>query len=261
MDKTLYIDSYIKYRNDIAALIEKRVYKVFRHIADVAFQQCKNTNTIAQHVAHFQNALSFVSKWTPVESEQELQIFMRESGLTDFQECIACLYVLQLRNLVDVKPGMQRHSITVDIMESIHFLHMIYVSCARLMWKQAILFGCTFSPTVTNLYQQRIKELLLEEIKRTIDELIPIQTIQRALLEPYDDVREEVRTEMIETPAVLAPAQAPAPALPMPPQESFFFAPPAPPEAFNPPPPPPPPAQLMPAPPPRFTTPILATTL
>lgn len=245
MDRTLYIDSYQLYRDKLSYLIERRIYKVFRHLADIAFQQCKNTNTIDKHVAQFQNALSFITKWMPSEVEQELSIFIKESGLDDFQDCISCLYVLQTRMLVDVKPGMQRHSITLDIMDAAPFLHSIYVTCARVIWKQALLFGCTFPETVTKLYQQKIHELLLTTVKQTIDEIIPVSKIQRALLETYEDVREEVTTEMEPSTTAATPMfQQP---LLQSQQQPQSFAP------F------PSPPQTMMYTPPIFTSPVLAT--
>lgn len=230
MDKSLYVQSYHLYRDKLTHLLERRIYKVFRHIADIAYEQCKNTNTIDKHVAQFQNALSFVAQWMPAETEKELHIFVLESGLEDFQDCISCLYVLQTRMLVDVKPGMKRHSISIEIMESAPFLHSIYIACARIIWKQALLFGCTFPENVIKMYQQRIHDLLTSTIKQAIDELIPISTIQRALLETYEDVREETTTEfepVVDTvtnqhPPPFLPSSMQVAPQPQPFQEDFF---------------------------------------
>lgn len=267
MDRHLYIESYTVYRDKLSYLLERRIYKVFRHLSDISYQQCKNTNVAEKQLAQFQNAVSFVAKWTAPEVERELQSFTKEAGLDDFQECIACLYVLQVKTMADIRPGSQKHSITIDIMEPAPFLHSIYIACARVAWKQALLFGCTLPEKVKNMYQQKIHELLHTTICQAIDELIPLATIQRAMMEPYDDVREQVSTEYEQPPPPLpsyhptpAPSPSPLPSSPFPgvvDSAAFFQHPaalvPEPPSPFQ------PPQQMMPlAPPPMYMDPVLA---
>ena len=171
-----------------------------RSIFDESFRLCKENNEITKYLMTFQNFISRIPKWNANIIEAERTRIVEKSGCSYLEDLITCVYIIQLKLLTAIRVGQKQKKIDITIPKIDDFIHKIYVTIARKIYKYVYLFEINIPPLQIQKNNREIELLVQESILNTIRESIPIESILRAYMDETteEEYIEEIKEQIIE---------------------------------------------------------------
>ena len=145
----------------------------------------------ARAMVAFQDALSVVPKWNQDVIDEHVSKLIDASRCDYLEELVTAVVIAHTKLLtaVRVSPKQKRLQITLPKLD--HFLHRVFVECARTFWKVAFLFAPDANGTPVerqkNLLQ--LEALCCDAIAAAVRSLLPIKSILREYLSEEDEGR------------------------------------------------------------------------
>jgi Family of unknown function (DUF5764) len=173
------------------------VMEGLKSIFDSAWKMCVDADEVGKYLMTFQNLLSQIPKWNSVIVEKERQRIIERSGCNYLEDLITCVHIIQLKVLTAVRVGNRQKKIDISIPKLDHFIHRVYIACARKVYTNVYLFEKNISPLQMQKNTRELEIIVQECIMTTIRESIPTEDIIRAYLEEDYEHEEEVIIEPI----------------------------------------------------------------
>lgn len=186
-----------------------------RSIFDESFRLCKENGEMNKYLMTFQNFISRIPKWNANIIEAERARIIEKSGCSYLEDLVTCVYIIQLKLLTAIRVGQKQKKIDINIPKIDDFIHKVYVTIARKIYKYVYLFEVNIPPLQMQKNNRELELLVQESILNTIRESIPIEAILRAYMDETteEEYIEEIKEQLIENKSanpVLASAQTQA---------------------------------------------------
>ena len=99
-----------------------------------------------------------------------------------------------------MRVGQKQKKIDIDIPKLDDFVHKLYVSVARKVYKNVYLFELNIAPLETQKRNRELEIIVQECILTTVRDSIPVEAILKAYMEETveENVTEEIKDEIIE---------------------------------------------------------------
>jgi hypothetical protein len=148
----------------------------------------------------FQNFISRIPKWNTNIIEAERARIVEKSGCSYLEDLVTCVYIIQLKLLTAIRVGQKQKKIDINIPKIDDFIHKIYITIARKIYKYVYLFEVNIPPLQTQKNNRELELLVQESILNTIRESIPIEAILRAYMDETteEEYIEEIKEQLIE---------------------------------------------------------------
>ena len=171
-----------------------------RSIFDESFRLCKENNEITKYLMTFQNFISRIPKWNANIIEAERARIVEKSGCSYLEDLVTCVYIIQLKLLTAIRVGQKQKKIDINIPKIDDFIHKVYITIARKIYKYVYLFEVNIPPLQTQKNNRELELLVQESILNTIRESIPIEAILRAYMDETteEEYIEEIKEQLIE---------------------------------------------------------------
>ena len=171
-----------------------------RSIFDESFRLCKENGETSKYLMTFQNFISRIPKWNANIIEAERARIVEKSGCSYLEDLVTCVYIIQLKLLTAIRVGQKQKKIDINIPKIDDFIHKIYITIARKIYKYVYLFEVNIPPLQTQKNNRELELLVQESILNTIRESIPIETILRAYMDETteEEYIEEIKEQLIE---------------------------------------------------------------
>ena len=171
-----------------------------RSIFDESFRLCKENGETNKYLMTFQNFISRIPKWNANIIEAERARIVEKSGCSYLEDLVTCVYIIQLKLLTAIRVGQKQKKIDINIPKIDDFIHKIYITIARKIYKYVYLFEVNIPPLQTQKNNRELELLVQESILNTIRESIPIETILRAYMDETteEEYIEEIKEQLIE---------------------------------------------------------------
>ena len=167
-----------------------------KSIFNDAERLCIENDEVDKYLMTFQNFLSRVPKWNESLIEEESSRIISSTGCNYLEDLITCVHIAQLKVLTSVRVSQKQKKIDLDIPKLSLFIHQVYSSFARKLYKNVYLFEKIITPLQ---YQKNMREceiLCKESILEVIRSSIPVEQILRSYID--ETVDEEVVHEISE---------------------------------------------------------------
>ena len=167
-----------------------------KSIFNDAERLCIENDEVDKYLMTFQNFLSRVPKWNESIIEDECSRIISTTGCNYLEDLITCVHIAQLKVLTSVRVSQKQKKIDLDIPKLSLFVHQVYNTFARKLYKNVYLFEKIITPLQ---YQKNMREceiLCKESILEVIRSTIPVEKILRSYID--ETVDEEVVHEISE---------------------------------------------------------------
>jgi len=174
----------------------------YKSILDEAVKLCKQNGEMDKYLMTFQNFVSRIPKWNSTIIETERKRICDKSGCVYLEDLVTCVHVIQLKVLTAMRVGQKQKKIDLDIPKLDDFIHKLYISVARKVYKNVYLFELGIPPLQTQKHNRELEIIVQECILTTVRDSIPVEAILKAYLEETveENVTEEIKEEIIEEP-------------------------------------------------------------
>jgi len=171
-----------------------------RSIFDESFRLCKENGETSKYLMTFQNFISRIPKWNSNIIEAERARIVEKSGCSYLEDLVTCVYIIQLKLLTAIRVGQKQKKIDINIPKIDDFIHKVYITIARKIYKYVYLFEVNIPPLQTQKNNRELELLVQESILNTIRESIPIEAILRAYMDETteEEYIEEIKEQLIE---------------------------------------------------------------
>ena len=182
-----------------------------RSIFDESFRLCKENGETNKYLMTFQNFISRIPKWNANIIEAERARIVEKSGCSYLEDLVTCVYIIQLKLLTAIRVGQKQKKIDINIPKIDDFIHKVYITIARKIYKYVYLFEVNIPPLQTQKNNRELELLVQESILNTIRESIPIEAILRAYMDETteEEYIEEIKEQLIENKQKPIAAQVP----------------------------------------------------
>jgi hypothetical protein len=174
----------------------------YKSILDEAVKLCKQNGEMDKYLMTFQNFVSRIPKWNSTIIETERKRICDKSGCVYLEDLVTCVHVIQLKVLTAMRVGQKQKKIDLDIPKLDDFIHKLYISVARKVYKNVYLFELNIPPLQTQKHNRELEIIVQECILTTVRDSIPVEAILKAYLEETveENVTEEIKEEIVEEP-------------------------------------------------------------
>ena len=174
----------------------------YKSILDEAVKLCKQNGEMDKYLMTFQNFVSRIPKWNSTIIETERKRICDKSGCVYLEDLVTCVHVIQLKVLTAMRVGQKQKKIDLDIPKLDDFIHKLYISVARKVYKNVYLFELNIPPLQTQKHNRELEIIVQECILTTVRDSIPVEAILKAYLDETveENVTEEIKEEIVEEP-------------------------------------------------------------
>ena len=174
----------------------------YKSILEEAVKLCKQNNETDKYLMTFQNFVSRIPKWNSTIIETERKRICDKSGCMYLEDLVTCVHVIQLKVLTAMRVGQKQKKIDLDIPKLDDFIHKLYISVARKVYKNVYLFELNIPPLQTQKHNRELEIIVQECILTTVRDSIPVEAILKAYLDETveENVTEVIKEEIVEEP-------------------------------------------------------------
>jgi hypothetical protein len=183
------------------------VIEGLKSIFNEAWNICVTNDETNKYLMTFQNLLCRIPKWNSVIIEEERKRIIERSGCNYLDELITCVHIIQLKVLTCIRVGNRQKKIDINIPKLDHFIHQVYINCARKVYTNVYLFEKNISPLLAQKNNRELELIINECILTTIRDSIPTEAIIRAYIDESVEQEEEVTIEHIDEPVMKTESQ------------------------------------------------------
>lgn len=185
-----------EYSCRLLSILSPVVIEGIKSIFNDAERLCIENDEDDKYLMTFQNFLSRVPKWNETIIEDECKRIINISGCNYLEDLLTCVHIAQLKILTSVRVSQKQKKIDLDIPKLSVFIHQVYSTFARKLYKNVYLFEKFITPLQ---YQKNMREceiLCKESVLEVIRNSIPVEKILRSYID--ETVDEEVVQEIVE---------------------------------------------------------------
>ena len=191
----------------LVTLLTPLVIDGYKSILEESVKLCKDNNEMDKYLMTFQNLISRIPKWNQQIVENEKKRICEKSGCNYLEDLVTCVHIIQLKILTAMRVGQKQKKIDINIPKLDDFIHKVYISVARKVYKNVYLFELNIQPLQVQKNYRELEIIVQECILNTLRESIPVEAILKAYMDEsveedvIEEVKEEVTHEPIKSPA------------------------------------------------------------
>jgi hypothetical protein len=193
----------------LLTILTPHIMEGLRSIFEEAVKLCKENDENDKYLMTFQNFITRIPKWNPIIIEKERSRILEKSSCAYLEDLITCVHIIQLKILTAIRVGQKQKKIDINIPKIDDFIHKVYIYVARKVYKNVYLFELGIPPLQVQKNYRELEIIIQECILNTIRDSIPVEAILRAYMDETveEDVVEEIKEQVIETPESKKPAE------------------------------------------------------
>ena len=197
----------------LVTLLTPLIIDGYKSILDESLKLCRDNNEMDKYLMTFQNLISRIPKWNQQIVENERKRICEKSGCNYLEDLVTCVHIIQLKILTAMRVGQKQKKIDINIPKLEDFIHKVYITVARKIYKNVYLFQVGIEPLQIQKNYRELEIIVQECILNTLRESIPVEAILKAYMDETveEDVIEEVKEEITHEPIIQPIPETPIP--------------------------------------------------
>ena len=185
-----------EYSNRLVGILSPLIVEGIKSIFNEAVMLCSENDEDEKYLMTFQNFLSRVPKWNDTIISEESDRILKKSGCSYLEDLLTCVHITQLKILTSIRVSSKQKKIDIEIPKLGSFIHKIYITLARKLYKSVYLFEKNIDSLAHQKNMRECDILCKESILEVISENMPVESILRAYMD--ETIEEDIIEETIE---------------------------------------------------------------
>ena len=137
----------------------------------------------------FQEFCATVPRWNQDVIETNINIILDNCRCDYVEELMTAVFIAHTKMLTAIRVNGRQKKLQITLPKLDHFLHRVFVECARAFWKAPFLFAEDSSPVTMQKNLLQAESMTIEALGGAVRSLLPVKNILRDYLD--DDEEEE----------------------------------------------------------------------
>ncbi len=183
---SLYSEARNEYLKQLATWIIPPLVEFFRtNYAIIAARDRRNV------MREFQNWCSEIPRWNQDIIDTNIEELLSSCKCDYIEDLMTAVFIAHTKMLTAIRVSSKQKKLKITLPKLDHFLHRVYVECARAFWKAPFLFSEDLAPIEKQKNVLQAEAMCTESLSSAVRSLLPIKSILRDYLEE-DEEEEEV---------------------------------------------------------------------
>ena len=209
---SLYSEARNEYLKQMSTWIVPPLVEFFR----------KEYNTLADTegkrvMSAFQTYCAEVPLWNQDVIDSNIGIILDNCRCDYMEELMTAVFIAYTKMLTAIRVNARQKKLQITLPKLDHFLHRVFIECARSFWKAPYLFAQDLTPVEKQKNILQAEQICTEALSGAVRSLLPVKSILRDYLDDgeddekdeKDEEKEEEREEE-EAPVDVKEVEAPA---------------------------------------------------
>jgi hypothetical protein len=181
---SLYSEAKNEYLKQLSHWIIPPIVEFFRKEYDNTYRREKNNA-----MASFQLFCSEVPRWNQDVIETNINIILDNCKCDYIEELMTAVFIAHTKMLTAIRVSTKQKKLQITLPKLDHFLHRVFVECARSFWKAPFLFDQTLNSIERQKNILQAESTCNESLNNAVRSLLPVKSILRDYLD--DDESDE----------------------------------------------------------------------
>ena len=166
-------------------------------------------------MAVFQTFCSEVPRWNQDVIDINIGVILDNCRCDYVEELMTAVFIAHTKMLTAIRVSSKQKKLQITLPKLDHFLHRVFIECARAFWKAPFLFSDDLSPIEKQKNVLQAEAMCTDALSGAVRSLLPVKNILRDYLDEDTDSDSDTETPAAAAPAAPAPAPAAAAAEPV----------------------------------------------
>ena len=196
---SLYSEARNEYLKQMASWLSSPIVEFFR-----AEYQTISAKDPAKAMSTFQTWCADVPKWNQDIIDTNVATILDTCRCDYVEELMTAVFIAHTKMLTAIRVSSKQKKMKITLPKLDHFLHRVFIECARGFWKAPFLFLESIPMIEKQKNVLQMETLCIEALSGAVRSLLPVKSIlTEYLAEDEDDQEEEEGEEKV--PVVLPP--------------------------------------------------------
>jgi len=187
---SLYSEARNEYLKQMSTWIVPPLVEFFR----------KEYNTLADTegkrvMSAFQTYCSEVPLWNQDVIDSNIGIVLDNCRCDYMEELMTAVFIAYTKMLTAIRVNSRQKKLQITLPKLDHFLHRVFIECARSFWKAPYLFSQDLPPVEKQKNILQAEQICTEALSGAVRSLLPVKSILRDYLDDGEDKDEEEEKE------------------------------------------------------------------
>jgi Family of unknown function (DUF5764) len=187
---SLYSEARNEYLKQMSTWIVPPLVEFFR----------KEYNTLADTegkrvMSAFQTYCSEVPLWNQDVIDSNIGIILDNCRCDYMEELMTAVFIAYTKMLTAIRVNSRQKKLQITLPKLDHFLHRVFIECARSFWKAPYLFAQDLAPIEKQKNILQAEQICTEALSGAVRSLLPVKSILRDYLDDGEDKDEEEEKE------------------------------------------------------------------
>jgi len=188
---SLYSEARTEYMKQLSIWIIPPLVEFFR----------KEYNTILEKegkrtMAVFQKYCAEVPLWNQDIIDIHIGVILDSCRCDYIEELMTAVFIAHTKMLTAIRVNSRQKKLQITLPKLDHFLHRVFIECARAFWKAPFLFSDELTPIERQKNILQAEAMCTEALSGAVRSLLPVKSILRDYLEDDEaEITEEVDEE------------------------------------------------------------------
>lgn len=142
-------------------------------------------------MAVFQEFCATVPKWNQDVIETHVNALLENCRCDYIEELMTAVFIAHTKMLTAIRVNSKQKKLQITLPKLDHFLHRIFIECARSFWKAPFLFSEELLPIERQKNILQLESMATEALSSAVRSLLPVKTILRDYMNDDDSSSED----------------------------------------------------------------------
>lgn len=203
---SLYSEARNEYLKQMASWLSSPIVEFFR-----AEYQTISAKDPAKAMSAFQTWCADVPKWNQDIIDTNVTIILDTCRCDYVEELMTAVFIAHTKMLTAIRVSSKQKKMKITLPKLDHFLHRVFIECARGFWKAPFLFLESIPHIEKQKNVLQMETLCIEALSGAVRSLLPVKSILTEYLAEDEGEEEEEEVVSVAPPPKVKKAPLPLP--------------------------------------------------
>jgi len=195
---SLYSEARVEYLKQLAMWIIPPLVEFFRNEYELIKLKENRVENVA--MAGFQKFCAEVPKWNQDVIDANVATVLDNCRCDYVEELMTAVFIAHTKMLTAIRVNSKNKKLQITLPKLDHFLHRVYIECARSFWKSPYIFSDECTPIERQKNILQAESMCTEALSGAVRSLLPVKSILKDYLDDDDGGADEPATETVAEP-------------------------------------------------------------
>lgn len=181
---SLYSEARTEYLKQLAMWIIPPLVEFFKNEYElIKLGEKRNENA---SMASFQKFCAEVPKWNQDIIDTNVALVLDNCRCDYVEELMTAVFIAHTKMLTAIRVNSRNKKLQITLPKLDHFLHRVYIECARSFWKSPYIFSDEFTPIERQKNILQAESMCIDALSGAVRSLLPVKSILQDYLDDDD---------------------------------------------------------------------------